>query len=247
MLADVATWHADLAMPAPFAPTVRALVVAAFDGQAPPHPLKLGAPSRERDGHLECCVATCGDSGLLKTWVTVWDGVDSAVLRVQGAAFARSREAFVDGSCDLPAGHLPVLCAAAAGGSRRWVRRSWVRLAEGRRSRREVFSSGSGLGFSIRAGCWLPPDVPADQDERLKLFEVVGPGARRVSDAPAGLAVLPAGRAAWVSGDDGKMTMRRPVLIVLSRGVRPRLMPHDELRSIAAAQRYASTTYSYER
>jgi hypothetical protein len=234
-------------MPASFAPTVLALAGAAFDGQAPLHPLKLGSPSRERDGRLECCIATCGDSGVLKIWVTAWDGVDSTILRVQAVAFARSRKALVDGSCDLPGGPSPVLCAAAAAGSRRWVRRSWVRLSEGRSSRREVFISGTSLGFSIRAGCWLLAGERADHDERLKLFEVVGLGARRVSDAPAGLAVLPAGRAAWLSGDDGRMTMRRPVLLVLSSGVRPRLMPHDELRSIAAAQRYASATYRYQR
>ncbi len=246
-LQDLSDWERLLVMEAPFGPALRALVARAF-GEEPPlgSPL-LSALRRSRDGHLEWCRASYGPTGLMQAWVRPFESGGSLALQVVGAAYGSSAQAFRPGRCDLRPGPSPVLCAVATAGSRRWLRRSWVRAdPDGQPRRVELLMTGRAASWAISGSCWLEPGESASEIERLNLFEIVGPGARRTSDAPAGLALAVAGRGAWRRGE-GTLVMERPVLIRLVRRAHIRLARNGELRQIAACGDYARARYVSER
>jgi hypothetical protein len=246
-LKDMSDWQRLLATQEPFELALRALVARAFGDEPPPGSPLLSMLRRSRDGHLEWCRATCGPTGLIQAWVRPFESGGSMALQVVGAAYGRSAQAFRAGLCDLRPGPSPVLCAVATAGSRRWVRRSWVRAdPDGHPRRVEVLVKGRALSWVISGSYWLEPGESASEIERLNLFEIVGSGARRTSDAPAGLALAVAGRGAW-RRDEETLIMERPVLVRLARRVRIRLLSNGELRQIAACGDYARARYAAER
>ena len=241
------TGHRLLMMQESFEPALRALVARAFDEEPPLGSPALSALWRGRDGQLEWCRAGYGPTGLIEAWVRPFESGGSLALQVVGAAYGRSAQAFRAGVHDLPPGPSPVLCAVATAGGKRWLRRSWVRAdPDGRPRRLEVLVKGRAFSWAISGGFWLEPGESARESERLNLLEVVGPGARRTSDAPAGLALAMAGRCAW-RRDEETLVMERPVLIRLAWRARIRLLRDGELRQVAAFGDYARARYVIER
>lgn len=228
---------------------VAALVATAFGEPGTPTARRggtwgLGQPAVARDGHLELSWAQVEHGGILQAWVR-FSTQGSPTAEVTGAAYGISPEAFWDGVGDFTPGPNPIACAAAAEGSTRWLRRSWVwRDLDGTSRRRELFIRRGRLSRHAQGGCWLERGELAAAHERLDLFETVGLGARRVGDAPVGLALVPARPRTWQLAGDGRLRVERPVLLVAAKQARPRGRRRRELDEVAAADEFARQAYA---
>jgi hypothetical protein len=204
----------------------------------------LGQPATARDGHLELSWAGVEHGGILRAWVRLLSTQGLLTAEVTGAAYGISPGAFWDGVGDFTPAPNPILCAAAAEGSTRWIRRSWVwRDTDGTPRRRELFIRRGRLLRHTRGGCWLERGELAAARERLDMFEPVGLGARRVGDAPVGLGLVPARPGTWKLAGDGGLRVERTVLLITAQRDRPRGRRQRELDEVAAADRYARRAY----
>jgi hypothetical protein len=170
------------------------------------------------DGRLERCVATSSTTRL-DVWLARSPNVMSSTWFVIAVAYGR-RDALEELSESVQAQDQPILQAAAHVGGRRLMRHSFVRGYPAHRwevadrpQRWEVVATGH-LGWeTAQYGGWLGRGAQVDVRARPRLFEVVGPGARRVGDPPAGLTLVPASPAAWTRVGD-VLWIERPVVEV---------------------------------
>lgn len=243
--ADVETWPQSPDMwTSSFADALEALVAAAFGPEPPPDPARPDPPFRGLDGRLEYCGTRYGGAGVLKAWADVGGYAKSKTVEVVGAAYGSSEYGFDPGARDVSPGPTPVLCAAAAGGGRRWLRRSWIgRDLDGQPRRREAFTSGGRGGFAVCGGVWLQTGERYRRAELINLFEPVVPGARHASDAPAGLAFQSASPLTWRWVRGGRGEIKRPVVVRLTRSVRLRFPRAGELTWIHDADDFVRERY----
>lgn len=236
--ADARTWPALRRASISVEPTLRHVVAAGF-GEEPVGDVQAWDIRRERDGVFECVSASLPSEGALKVWVRPWGDSRWQILRVVGAAHAQPKEAFQEGFQGLRPGPEPILYGVAVAGRRRMVRRSWVLQMDPDGPRRlEVLIAVGSFGYRVRAGCWRRPGERAHAPTLRHLFELAGPGPRRGSDLPEGLALVRSQAGAWRVLEAGLFELERPVIELLIRSAGIRRPGSGVPRLIAGVERY---------